>query len=157
MPLLLVNGVNLYKALYYLTSDITSLTLSSSTLPFFLLSATLAFFLFSSNWPGFLPPWPLSSKQHILLVFIPGSFSGGLPGGGLPGGGLPGGGLPGGGLPGGPFSACPYCLAIMCDIPYILFLFSLSICSLFLSVYTWGTLSSWWKGFLLFMFTTKRL
>lgn len=64
MPLLLVNRVNIYKALYYLTSDITSLTVSSSTLPFFLLSATLAFFLFSSNWPGFLPLWPLPSKGN---------------------------------------------------------------------------------------------
>lgn len=47
MPLLLVNRVNIYKALYYLTSGITSLTVSSSTLPFS---------CFLLHWPSFCSP-----------------------------------------------------------------------------------------------------
>ena len=138
MPLLLVNRVNIYKTLYYLTSDITSLTY---LLPHF------AFSCFLLHWPSFC--FPLTDQvfshyglfpqwaTHPFGVYSRVSFSGGLPG--------------------SPFSTCPYYLAIMYDISCILFLFSLSVYSLFLSVYTWNTLSSWWKGFLLFMFTTKRL
>ena len=60
MPLLLVNGVNLYKALYYLTSDITSLTLSSSTLPFS---------CFLLHWPSFC--FPLTDQVFSHYVPFP--------------------------------------------------------------------------------------
>lgn len=79
MPLLLVNRVNIYKALYYLTSDITSLTVSSSTLPFS---------CFLLHWPSFC--FPLTDQvfshyglfpqraTHRFGVYSRVSFSGGF-------------------------------------------------------------------------------